>query len=359
MSKATRRLIRFGILAFTVLMITQLTTAMNVEGIVDFDRPRTIDPGYANAFTHSIRNYKNQRFTITVTFNETVPQTYELHVFCTTRTEWDQMLDGVVTVENMTQYRYYKITEWGEVFSVSVVIPDWEEWTFVFLNLNPASMLTQVRLEHQHVLWWLWIVIPAVVVIGLIVYGVVENVTRYDRVRMDSAKALDKLGSKKESERKRAAYWLISNGTQEDLILLNEKLSDDKPIARENAAFVIGGISNRLGDRSLASSLQTQYEQEDDLFVKEEIVGALSQLGDISSLKILEKYLLEDHNENLRFKIARSLGTIGSLKAVPVLLKIINSTNTDTLKITCRNSLKNIASKENTTVDALIKEYSE
>ncbi|MBN1331027.1 MAG: HEAT repeat domain-containing protein [Candidatus Heimdallarchaeota archaeon] len=359
MSKATCRLVKFGILAFTVLMIAQITTSMNVEGIVDFDRPRTIDSGYVNAFTHSVRNYKNQRFTITVSFSETVPQTYELHVFCTTREEWDLMLDGIVTVENMTDYKYYKVTEWEEVYSASVVIPDWEEWTFVFLNLNPASMLTQVRLEHQHVLWWLWIVIPAVVIIGLVVYGVMENVTKYERARMDSAKALEKIGSKKESERKRAAYWLISNGTRDDLVLLNEKLFDEKPIVRENAAFVIGGISKRLDDKSLAPALQKQYEQEEDLFVKEEIVGALSAIGDLSSLKILEKYLLTDHNENLRFKIAKSLGTMGSLKAAPVLIKVINLKNTDTLKIACRNSLANIASKENTTVDALIKEYSE
>ncbi|NHJ87310.1 MAG: HEAT repeat domain-containing protein [Asgard group archaeon] len=359
MSKATRRLVKFGILAFTVLIITQITTSMNVDGIVDFDRPRTIDPGYTDAFTHSIRNYKNQRFTITVTFNETVDPSYTLQVFCVNRTEWDLMLDGSVTIANMTSSKYNHTVLWGEVYTVSVVIPDWNEYTFVFLNLNADSMLTQIRLEHQHVLWWLWIVIPAVVIIGLVVYGVVENVTKYDRARMDTSKALAKIGSKKESERKRAAYWLISNGTPEDLTILKAKLTSDDPLERENAAFAIGGISSRLGDKSSVSVLITQYEQEKDELVKEEIVGALSEIGDISSLKILEKYLLADHNENLRYHIAKSLGTMNTLKVVPILVKIINSTNTDTLKITCRNSLANIASKENTTVDELIKKYSE
>ncbi|MHA1220658.1 MAG: hypothetical protein ACTSQB_02885, partial [Candidatus Heimdallarchaeota archaeon] len=84
MSKATRRMVKFGILAFTVFMIIQMSTT-SVDGIVDFNRPRTIKPGYEDAFTHTVRNYKSQRFTITVSFNETVPVDYTLHVFCTNR----------------------------------------------------------------------------------------------------------------------------------------------------------------------------------------------------------------------------------------------------------------------------------
>lgn len=326
-------------------------------GITDFDRPRTIAPGYSVAFTHTVENFKNQKFSIEIEFNETVPDDYVLNVFCTTREEWDAMLTGRITVKNMTEFLYNGSVIFGELLTYEVVMPNWSDWTFIFLNQNQNDMLTQIKLSHQHILWWLAIVLPGLVIIGFIAYGVIENVTKYERVRMDSEKALNKLSSRNEGERKRAAYWLISNGEKEDLANLKDKLDDSKSIVRENAAFVIGGISRRIGDKSMAPILQKKYEVETDSLVKEEIVGALCDIASPSAVPILIKYLLVDHNEQLRFRIAEALTEIASPKSVPALVKTIESENTDTLKMACNRALEEIASKEGTDVEKIKTKY--
>ncbi len=358
MSKAIRNLTKINLLVFTILIITPFLSSALVLGITDFDRPRTIEPGYDLAFTHTVENFKNQKFTIEIEFNETVPEDYVLNVFCTTRDEWDDMLEGSVSVNNMTHFLYNGSVIFGELFTYEVVIPDWEEWTFVFLNLNQNDMLTQIKLSHQHILWWLWIVLPGLVIIGLVAYGVIENVTKYERVRMDSDKAFAKLSSRSEGERKRAAYWLISNGEKEDLAILKDKLDDDKSIMRENAAFVIGGISRKIGDKSMSPILQKKYEVEADPLVKEEIVGALCDVASASAVPILIKYLLVDHNEHLRFRIAEALTEIASPKSVPALVETIEGENTDTLKMACNRVLEKIALNEGTDVEKIKTKYS-
>ena len=177
MSKVTERMTKIGLLAILMIMIAPVISSSFVSGLVDFDGPRTIDPGYVDAFTYTIDTFKNYRFTVDISFNETVDPSYTLNVFFTTRTEWDEMLAGTKTLSNMTDYLFNATVYHGQPLQYSVVIPDWEEWTFVFLSFNAAEFLTQIRLARQHVLWWLWIVIPIVVIIGLVAYGVVENVT--------------------------------------------------------------------------------------------------------------------------------------------------------------------------------------
>lgn len=356
MSKVTKRMTKIGLLAILMIIIAPVISSSFVSGLVDFDGPRTIDPGYVDAFTYTIDTFKNYRFTVEVSFNETVDPSYTLNVFVLNRTQWDEMLAGTKTLNNVTDLLYNSTVYHAQPLKFDVVIPDWGDWTFVFLNLNPLEFLTQIRLARQHILWWLWIVIPVVVVIGLVGYGVVENVTKYERARMDLEKAMKKLSSRSEGERKRAAYWLVSNGTKEVLAILSQMLDDSKPEIRENAAFVLGGISKRIGDKSYANSLLKKYEIEEDEEVKEAIVSALCDVASTSSLDIFEKYILSDHNENLKFRIAEALEEIASRKAVPVLVKVIEGDNTDTLKIACKRALEVIAKKEGTTVESLMKQ---
>ncbi|NHJ33635.1 MAG: hypothetical protein FK732_12310, partial [Asgard group archaeon] len=167
MSKVTKRITKIGLLTILAIMIAPVISSSLVMGIVDFDGPRTIDPGYIDAFTYTIETFKNYRFTVDVRFNETVDPSFTLQVFVTTRVEWDDMLAGQKTLHNMTDYLYNNTIYHAQPVQFDVVIPDWDEYTFVFLNLNPSEFLTQIRLERQHILWWLWIVIPAVVIIGL------------------------------------------------------------------------------------------------------------------------------------------------------------------------------------------------
>jgi len=272
MSKVTERTAKIGLLAILMIMIAPVISSSFVSGLVDFDGPRTIDPGYVDAFTYTVDTFKNYRFSVDVSFNETVDPSYTLNVLFTTRAEWDEMLAGTTTLQNMTFFKINDTVYHAEPFHYDVIIEDWGEWTFIFLNLNAAEFLTQIRLSRQHILWWLWIVIPIVVVIGLVAYGVIENVTKYERARMDIDKALKKLSSRSEGERKRAAYWLVSNGTKEELAFLSQMLDDDKPVIRENAAFVLGGISKRIGDKSYANSLLKKYESEEDEAVKESML---------------------------------------------------------------------------------------
>ena len=110
MSLPSKRIAKLGVLAVTILMIMPVVSSTMVKGIVDFDRPRTIDPGYNDAFTYTVENYKNQRFSVTVTFNETVDEDYVLNVFVTNRTQWDNILDNVNTTIahlNMTHTLVY------------------------------------------------------------------------------------------------------------------------------------------------------------------------------------------------------------------------------------------------------------
>jgi len=356
MSKVTERITKIGLLAILMIMIAPVISSSLVSGIVDFDGPRTIDPGYVDAFTYTVDTFKNYRFTIDVGFNETVLPSFVLNVFVTTRVEWDEMLAGTTTINNMTEHLYNDTIYHAQTVQFDVIIPDWDEWTFVFFNPNAVEMLTQIRLARQHILWWLFIVIPALVIIGLVAYGVIENVTKYERARMDIDKAIKKLSSRSEGDRKRAAYWLVSNGTKEQLSVISQMLDDSKTEIRENAAFVLGGISKRVGDKSYANSLLKKYEVEEDEEVKEAIVSALCDVASASSLNIFEKYIISDHNENLKFRIAEALEEIAARKSVPVLVKVIEGDNTDTLKIACKRALEVIAKKEGTTVESLMKQ---
>ncbi|NHJ40626.1 MAG: HEAT repeat domain-containing protein, partial [Asgard group archaeon] len=340
MNKVARKYLKFGMLVFTFIIISQLTIPL-VSGVIDTDRPRTIRPGYQQAFIYTVRNYKNQRITTTIFFNETVPDGFTVHVFITTEDEWNEMTNGLRTVYEMEENRTYHLVQKNELYVQEFVVPDWDDWTFVWLNLNGVDLYCeQIRIEHQHILWWLMIVIPSIVVIGFVIYGVVQNVTKYDRARMDNKKALDKITSRSEGQRKRAAYWLISNGNKEELESLMEKLVDSRPIVRENAAFAMGGISRRIGDKSSSKLLLKSYEIENDALVKEAIVGALCDISDESALSIFEKYLVNDHNEKLRFRIATALEEIASEKSAKVLVKVFESNITDTLKIACKKALE-------------------
>ena len=202
----------------------------------------------------------------------------------------------------------------------------------------------------------MYIVIPALIVVGLVTYALVENFTKYERAKMYSSKALKKLGDRNEGIRKRAYYWLISNGTLEDLKILEGLLKSENPLVRANAAISIGGISKRLNDKSLSKVLIDLYNSEEVDYVKEDIVGALCDIEDEAALEILEKYLLMDHNEILRFTIAESLEDLASPKSVKFLVEVIKGDNTDTLKLACRRALEKIAIKEGTTADAYLKD---
>lgn len=358
MNKVARKYLKYGILVFTVIIISQLTIPL-VAGVIDTDRPRRIEPGYQRAFIYTVRNYKNQRITTTLFFNETVPDGFTIHVFITSEEEWFEMSHGTKNINTMEENVTYHLVQKNEIYVQEFVVPDWEDWTLVWLNLNGVEVFCeQLRIEHQHILWWLLIVIPSVVIVGFVVYGVVQNVTKYDRVRMDNKKALSKLSSRSEGEQKRAAYWLISNGNKEELDLLKENLADTRPIVRENSAFAIGGISRRIGDKSASKLLLLSFKDEDDVLVKEAIVSALCDISDESALSIFEQYLVSEHNEKLRFRIAVALEEIASEKSANVLVKVLESENTDTLNIACKKALESIAAKTGSSVDKLITKYS-
>jgi len=362
MSNRLKKVLRINIFAFTLLIAASFITTSSVMGLTDFDQTKQLQNGYADAFIYTVQNYKNQKFSLEVTLAETVPDTYEVYVFCVPREQWYRIRDnntlGIDAIaENQFLYNQTATTD-ETLVGENIVIPDWESWTFVFLNLNGDEVSADIMVKHQHILWWLWIVIPSLVVAGLVTYGVVENVTRYERAKMDSEKALKNLGIKNEGQRQRAAYWLISNGTKEDIAVLKELLKSENPLSRANSAFAIGGISKRFGDKSLARTLIDQYNVEENEMVKEEIVGALCDVADDSGVDILVKYIKSDHNEVLRFSIAEALEEIASPKSIQTLVEVINDDNTDALKIACRRALEKIAKAEGTTADALIKKHS-
>ena len=362
MSNRLKKVLRINLFAFTLLIAASFITTSSVMGLTDFDQTKQLQNGYADAFIYTVQNYKNQKFSLEVTLAETVPDAYEIYVFCTTRDQWYRIRDNSslgINAIPADQFLYNQTaTTDGMLTGENIVIPDWGSWTFVFLNLNGDEVSADILVKHQHVLWWLWIVIPSLVVAGLVTYGVVENVTRYERAKMDSEKAIKNLGIKNEGRRQRAAYWLISNGTEEDLEVLRELLKDENPLNRANSAFAIGGISRRFGDKSLSRILIDQYNVEENAMVKEEIVDALCDIADESALDILAKYIKSDHNEVLRFNIAKALEEIASPKSIQTLVEVINDDNTDTLKIACRRALEKIAKAEGTTADALIKKHS-
>ncbi|MHA1879753.1 MAG: HEAT repeat domain-containing protein [Candidatus Heimdallarchaeota archaeon] len=361
MIKTLKRMSRVYIFTFALIFITAAST-YTAMGATDFKGIKSIKPGLNNAFRYSIRNFKNQRFTISVFFNETVPTSYWLLVFCIDRQTLTDLEQGRLTPYNLTEtsgeYLFYYNVSHSEYFEVTEVIPDWEEWTFMFLNLNENEMMTYITIKRQHVLWWLGLLLPLLAIGGLVSYYVAERVTRYERARMDNEKAIKKLSSRKESERKKGAYWLISNGTEKEIEILRKKLDDANPIVRENAAFALGGISKRLGDKSSSKILLEKYKVETELPVKESIVGALCDVGDISALSIFEKYLHSEHNEQLRYKIATALGDIGHIKAAATLVKVLENKNTDALKLAARGSLKKIAKNAGESVESLINKYS-
>ncbi len=368
MNNRLKKVLRINMLAFTLLLATSIISTTIVMGIPDFDSSKQLEHGFPDAFTHAVENYKNQKFTLEVELGATVPSDSTIYVFVVPRDEWYHIRDNSSLFMNdiaAEDYLYNdSVTKLftadndpAILVSEDIIIPDWEAWTMIFLNLNGAQLTATIKIEHQHILWWLWIVLPTLVVFGFVTYGVVENVTRYERVKMTSEKAIKKLGIRNEAERQRAAYWLISNGTEEDLVLLKELLHSENPLSRANSAFAIGGISKRIGDRSLAAVLIDRYNIETDEMVKEEIVNGLCDVADDSSLKILEKYLAIDHNEILRFNIAEALEDIASPKSIPKLVETINGSNTETLKIACRRAMKKIAKIEGSTADVLIKKH--
>ena len=360
MNTRLRKVLRVSMFAFTLLFATSFI-ATACMGISDFEKSKQLQNGYEDAFIHTVENYKNQKFALEVEFGETVPSDYEVYVFCVPKSMWYLVRDNASLNLNDIPAENYIYNQTAVKSSIlvgeNIVIPDWGSWAFVFLNLNGDEMTAIISMSHQHVLWWLWIVIPTLVVAGLVTYGVVENVTKYERAKMDSEKAMSKLGVKSEAQRQRAAYWLISNGTEEDLAQLKLLLKDENPLARANSAFAIGGIAKRIGDKSLGAVLKEQYAVETNDMVKEEIVDALCDVADESSLDILAKYIQNDHNEILRFDIAEALEEIASKDSIQILVDVINADNTDSLKIACRRALEKIAKQQNTTADALIKKH--
>ncbi|MHA1556624.1 MAG: HEAT repeat domain-containing protein [Candidatus Heimdallarchaeota archaeon] len=371
MSNRLRKVLRINKLMLTLLLATSIISMTFVMGLSDIDKSVRIEHGYDEAYIYTVENYKNQRFALEVEFDATVSIDYVLYVFCVPREEWNRVEEnGTLHINDIPAENFLfnatvtKLVDLLDTDNViidligeDIVIPDWEPWTFVFLNLNGEDLTTNVMVKHQHILWWLWIVLPTLVIAGLTTYGVAGNLTKYERAKMTSEKAISKLGIKNEAERQRAAYWLISNGTEEDLIHLKDLLHNDNPLSRANSAFAIGGISKRIGDKSLAAVLIDRYNMETDEMVKEEIVNGLCDVADDSSLKILEKYLTIDHNEILRFNIAEALEDIASHKSIPTLVETINGSNTETLKIACRRALEKIAKIEGSTAAALIKKH--
>ena len=366
-----KRASRISILAFTLIVMTSLITVSSVIGGLVMDRPKTIQPGISNVFIYSIDNFKNRRYTITVELDITVPEGFILQSFVVFRNEWERVRAndslGLIDINptllltnNTVEKSNASILEpEPDILIYEVIIPDNDDWTFVFLSLNNADMLCHIRITNRHILWWLWIVIPSIIVIGLVSYGVTENVTRYQRATMESSKALKKLGEKSEGERKRSVYWLISNGTEEDLVALAEQLNSANSIVRGNAAWAIGGLARRLNDKTYGAVITQKFNEETDPITKEEMVAALCDVGYKPALQILEKYLLSDNNEILRFRITEALEEMAIADSAPSLVKIINNDkNTETLKLAARRAIKKIADNQGTTVEDLIKKYS-
>ena len=139
---------------------------------------------------------------------------------------------------------------------------------------------------------------------------------------------------------------------------LADLINSDNSIVRGNAAWAIGGISNRLGDKTYGKLIVDKLNEETDPITKEEMVAALCDIGYEKALPVLDKYLMSEHNEKLRFQIAEALEKMALAESVPYLVKIINGENTETLKLACRRALKKVAEKEGTTAEALIKKHS-
>ncbi|MHA1188117.1 MAG: HEAT repeat domain-containing protein, partial [Candidatus Heimdallarchaeota archaeon] len=342
MSKRLKRMSRISLFAFITIIFVSFIS-QTVLGITDFDQQRKIPAGYEDAFTHTINNYKNQRFSVNCTLIDlNVAAEALLDVFVIYRDNWTDIQDGNLNLSTLPAkfFLYNETVAVNGTLLFDVNIPDWDAWIFVFLHFEAGELTAQIKLAHRHILWWMWILLPGLIIGGLVTYGIVENVTKYERARMHHEKALKKLQSRNESERKRAAFWLVSNGSKEDLEILKTMINDDKETTR---------ASKVLLDR---------YNIEEAYLVKEAIISALCDIVDESSIPFYTKYLEEDHNEILRYKIAQTLEKLASPKTIKVLVKTINGDNTDTLKIACTNALEVIAKKENTTAAALIKKHS-
>jgi hypothetical protein len=342
------------------MLTTSSLSLAFVQGVYDYNKKKTLKPGKgADLFYYTKENFKNRRFKVNVTVMNTVPPDRYIYVFFMRRDSYFDWRDNDTAISELDDVLYtnYEVNSENSI-QFEVVIPDWDYWTFVFYNPNDVDVPTVIKISHRHVYWWLWIVIPSMVVVGLAGYGLFEKFTKYQRARMYSDKALGKLGGRtREGERKRAAYWLVRNGTREDIDELLPLLQDDDPVIRVNAAFSIGGISKRIGDISASDEIVTALKAEENEKVKEAFVSALTDIGDPQTHSILEEYLLLDHNEKLRYSIARRLGEIGSLDSVKGLVTVINSKNTDSLKFASKNALASIADKHDTTVEKLKKKY--
>ncbi|MHA1737477.1 MAG: HEAT repeat domain-containing protein [Candidatus Heimdallarchaeota archaeon] len=361
MSKRLKRMSRISLFAFITIIFVSFIASQTVLGITDFDQQRKIPAGYEDAFTHTINNYKNQRFSVNCTLIDlNVAAEALLDVFVIYRDNWTDIQDGNLNLSTLPAkfFLYNETVAVNGTLLFDVNIPDWDAWIFVFLHFEAGELTAQIKLAHRHILWWMWILLPGLIIGGLVTYGIVENVTKYERARMHHEKALKKLQSRNESERKRAAFWLVSNGSKEDLEILKTMINDDKETTRESVAFSIGGISVLITDKSASKVLLDRYNIEEAYLVKEAIISALCDIVDESSIPFYTKYLEEDHNEILRYKIAQTLEKLASPKTIKVLVKTINGDNTDTLKIACTNALEVIAKKENTTAAALIKKHS-
>ena len=361
MSKRLKRMSRISLFAFIFIIFVSLFATQSVLGIADFNQQRKIPPGYQDAFTHTINNYKNQKFSVNFTVIDlNVAPDAIVNVFVIYRDNWTNIQDGNLNLSSLPAkfFLYNQTVGVNGTLLYDVTIPDWDAWIFVLLHFEDFDVTAHIRLAHQHILWWMWILIPGLVVAGLTTYGIVENVTKYERARMYNDKAIKKLESRNEGERKRSAYWLLSNGDNQDLEVLKTMIDNERPKTRESVAFAIGGVSKLIGDKSASKILLDRYELEEEYHVKEAIVSALCDIVDESSIPIYTKYLESEHNEILRYKIALTLKILASPKTVPVLVKILTGENTDTLKMACTKALEVIAKNENTTVDALIKKHS-
>lgn len=360
MSNKLKRLSRISLFAFILIIFVSLFATQSVLGITDFNKQTKIPPGYTDAFIHTINNYKNQKFSVNFTVIDlNVDPDAIVSVFVIYRDNWTDIQDGNLNLSTLPAkfFLYNETVGVNGTLLYDVTIPDWDAWIFVFLHFEEFDVTAHIKLEHRHILWWMWILIPGLIVAGLTTYGIVENVTKYERARMYNDKAIKKLESRNEGERKRGAFWLVSNGDKQDLEVLKTMIDHEKDETRESVAFSIGGLSALLADKSATSVLLARYEIEEVYLVKEAIISALCDIVDESSIPFYTKYLEEDHNEILRYKIAQTLGKLASPKTIPVLVKILNGENTDTLKLACTDALEIIAKNENTTADALIKKH--
>jgi len=360
MSKRLKRMSRISLFAFIFIIFVSLFASSSVLGITDFNKQRKLQSGYDEAFTHTVNNYKNQRFSINITILDiNIAENATAYVFVIYRDNWTDITNGELNFSTLALkfFLYNQTVGVNETLLFDVTIPSWDAWIFVFMHFEEGEITSFIKLSHKHVLWWMWILIPGLIIAGLTTYGLVENFTKYERARMNHDKALKKLSSRNESDRKRAAYWLVSNGDKQDLEILKGMIDNDKSQTRESVAFSIGGVSKLIDDKSATKVLLNRYEIEEEYLVKEAIVSALCDIVDDSSIPIYTKYLESEHNEVLRYQIAQTLEKLQSPKTIPVLVKIIQGENTDTLKLACTKALKTIAKLENTTADALIKKH--